>query len=168
MLTALQAPTDLLDEPEKAFVDNVRQYGWTRTKILADEIGPGFSFTTGFWANVQQPELLIFSLKDEISHDVFWDLFRDGQKGEAIPVGVKTSAVFGNLPAYAFPVARRFYQEYLGWSGWFYGGSEEFPCLQIVWPDRSGIFPWEPEFDQEMIGDQTDLTEHGWLASLAD
>lgn len=168
MLTALQAPEDRLDDGEKSFVEKIRQHGWTRTHVFSDDIGPGFSFTTGFWVNLQKPELIIFSLKDEIVHDVFWDLFRDGQGGKAIPMGVRTNDVFGNLPAYAFPVARRFYQEYLGWSGWFYAGSDKFPCLQIIWPDRSGIFPWEQGFDQAMVGDQPDLTEHGWLASLAD
>ena len=168
MLTALQAPEDRLDEGERDFVGKVKQYGWMQTDVSGDDIGPGFSFTTGFWVNAQQPELILFGLKSEIVHDVFWDLFRDSQKGKAISVGVRTDEVFGNLPAYVFPVARRFYKQYLGWSAWFYACSDEFPCLQIVWPDRDGIFPWQKQFNKAMAGDQPDLTEHGWLASFVD
>jgi hypothetical protein len=53
----------------------------------------------------------------------------------------------------------------LGWSRWFYGG-DAFPCLQIVWSDRDGRFPWQSGFDPALAGLQPDLTENGWLASL--
>jgi hypothetical protein len=64
-------------------------------------------------------------------------------------------------------VANRFYADHLGWTRWFYGG-DRFPCLQIVWPDRAGVFPWEPGFDATFSNDQADLTEHGWQAAIAD
>ena len=167
MLTALDAPPDALDEHEKAFVAQVREHGWFRTGVSSDEEGPGFSFTTGFWVNAGHPELMIFSMKDSIAHDIFWDLFREVKAGHALPIGQRTDRAFGNHPAYAFPVARKHYRDFLGWSCWFYGG-DEFPCLQIVWPDRAGIFPWEPGFDAEFEKSQPDLTELGWANEIKD
>ena len=164
MLTALDAPIDALDQGERSFVANVREHGWVRTGVSADAEGPGFSFTTGFWVNAGHPELIIFSTK--FAHDVLWDLFRSAKAGDSLPIGTATDKVFANIPAYIFPVAKRHYADYLGWSRWFYGG-DEFPCLQIVWPDREGTFPWEDGFDPKFNGDQPDLTEHGWLASLS-
>ena len=67
--------------------------------------------------------------------------------------------------AYVFPVAKRHYANHLGWSRWFYAG-DDFPCQQIVWPDRAGLFPWEAGFDPTFANKQPDLTEHGWLAAL--
>lgn len=64
-------------------------------------------------------------------------------------------------------VAKRHFANFLGWSRWFYGG-DEFPCLQLVWPDRSGLFPWEPDFDPEFGGDQPDPTEQGWTKEVRD
>src|SRR5262245_16779311 len=128
MRTALDAPDDALDAGERSFVVQIREHGWFGTGVLADEEGPGFSYTTGFWLNTGQPEVILFGMKYEIAHDVFWDLFRDGEAGRSIPVGTRTDQPFANLPAYAFPVARRHYREHLGWSRWFYGG-DEFPCL---------------------------------------
>jgi hypothetical protein len=163
--TALDAPLSELDDHERSFVSKIREHGWFRTGILADDDGPGFSFTTGFWVNADHPELLMFSMKDEIAHDVFWDLFRDAKKGASLPVGRRTENAFGNAPAYVFRIAERQYRNFLGWSCWFYRGTD-FPCLQIVWPDRAGIFPWEPGFDAGFDGLQPDLTERGWANEI--
>jgi hypothetical protein len=165
MRTALDTPTEALDDDERDFVDKIREHGWFDTSVFGDEEGQGFSFTTGFWVGCQQPELIIYSVEREIAHNVFWNLFRDAKAQITLPIGQRTDQVFANLPAYAFPVAKRFYRDHLGWGRWFYGG-DEFPCLQIVWPDRAGVFPWEDGFDQNFASDQPDLTEQGWSASL--
>lgn len=165
MATALDAPAGTLDDAEQAFVDAVREHGWFRTQVGADEEGPGFTFSTGFWLSTQQPELLLFSTRPDIAHDVFWDLYRRAQQGQPLPVGRRTDQVFANLPAYLFRVAERHYPDYLGWSRWFYG-NDGFPCLQIVWPDRAGLFPWEPGFDPAFASDQIDLTETGWTSEI--
>lgn len=167
MLTVLDAPPDALDEAEQSFVSKVREHGWFRTGVFGDDEGPGFSFTTGFWVNANHPELIIFGTRDDIAHDVFWDLFRDAKSGQALPVGRRTDAVFANLSAYVFRVAKKHHRDFLGWSRWFYGG-DDFPCLQIVWPDRVGKFPWEPDFDAEFKADQPDLTEGGWVNEITD
>jgi hypothetical protein len=167
MRTALDAPAEALDPSEQAFVAKVREHGWFRTEVFGDDEGPGFSFTTGFWVSARQPELIMFGMKGEIAHDVFWDAFREAKTSDSLPIGRRTDRVFANLPAYAFPVANRFYADHLGWTRWFYGG-DRFPCLQIVWPDRAGVFPWEPGFDATFADDQADLTEHGWQAAIAD
>lgn len=165
MVTALDAPASALDEHEKDFTAKIRELGWFRTSVSGDEQSQQFSYTTGFWVSCQQPELIIFNLKTEVVHNVYWDLFRDAKAGITLPIGQRTDEVFGNFSAYAFPVAKRFYRDHLGWSRWFYGG-DEFPCLQIVWPDRAGAFPWEDEYDKNFQADQPDLTAQGWRALL--
>ena len=101
MLTALDAPPDALDEGEQSFVAKIKEHGWFRTGVFGDNEGPGFSFTTGFWVNSDQPELIIFRMKDRTAHDVFCDLYRDAKGGKALSVGKRTDALFANLPAYA-------------------------------------------------------------------
>jgi hypothetical protein len=167
MITAFDLPPETLDEAEQSFCRNIRQHGWLRTAALAEAGKPGFSYTTGFALNAQQPELMIFSTDDAVAHEMFWVLYRRAQSGRALAVGRRTSDVFSNLPAYAFPVAPGQHAAYLGWSRWFYRG-DGFPCLQIVWPDRAGLFPWEPGFDEAFASDQVDLTELGWARHLAD
>lgn len=163
--TALDAPFDKLDESEQSFVSKIREYGWYRTGIFADDDGPGYSFTTGLWITAGQPEIVMFSIKDAIAHDVFWNVFRDANEGKTLESGKPLLGLFGNAAAYAFPVAKKHYAAYLGWSCWFYGG-ENFPCLQVVWPDREGLFPWDMGFDSNFADDQTDLSENGWVKEL--
>ena len=165
MQTALDLPTETLSSYEQKFIAKVREFGWFGTSVFGDAEGPGFSYTTGFWLNTTQPELIMFGVNSDTAHNVFWDMFRDASAGDPLPVGTSTDRVFGNLRAYGFPVAKRFYPEYLGSSLWFYG-SDDFPCHQVVWPDRSGVFPWEEGFDPAFANDQPDLTEHGWRAAL--
>jgi len=161
MDTALLAPDSALDDAERAFVASIREHGWFRTNVFADDDGPGFSYTTGFWVTLGMPELIMFGLKSEIAHDVFWDVFRDLQAGKTLPSRSRTGDVFGNHDAFLFPVNRDLYAEFLGWSRWFYG-DDDFPCLQLVWPDRRGIFPWERGFDTTMAHLQPDVSEGGW------
>lgn len=166
MLTALDAQSDALDQFEKPFVASIREYGWYRTSVSGDDEGPGFSYTTGFFVHTNQPELLMFGMPTVV-HDVFWDLYRDAQQDIALQIGKRSDQVFGNLPAYAFHISKRYYRGLLGWSRWFYAG-DEFPCLQLVWPDRAGIFPWQRGFDPAFENRQIDLTESGWNASVLD
>jgi hypothetical protein len=165
MLTGLHLSAEALTPYEKWFVANVREHGWFATSVFGDAEGPGFSYTTGFWLKFGQAEIILFGLKGDIAHGVFWDVFRDLEKGRTLPVCTATEGVFGNAPAYVFPVAEQNFGDYVGSSRWFYRG-DHYPCLQIVWPDRTGLFPWEGGFDPEFRNDQPDLTETGWRAAL--
>jgi len=161
MRTALDAPLDKLDDPERNFVASVRKHGWFRTSVFEDGNGPGFSYTTGFWSSVKAPEIIVFSLKPEIAHDVLWDVYRDTAKGVLFPIGQRLSNVFANVEAVFLPVAKEFYPSHLGWSGWFYG-SDDWPCLQLVWPDRNGSFPWEQDYEERFASSQPNLSGAAW------
>ena len=161
MATALDAPADVLDDQEKSFVAQVREHGWFRTSVFEDDDGPGFSYTTGFWLGAKAPEIIVFSLKSEIAHAVLWDLYRDAAAGTVFPVGQRLSNVFGNIDAVFLPVARPFYPEHLGWSRWFYG-NDDWPCVQLVWPDAHGKFRWEPGYEVRFANSQPNLTGEAW------
>jgi hypothetical protein len=168
----MAAPTRLDDDgatydaDDTRFLDAIRQHGWFDTHVIADEEGAGFSYTTGFTLTLGRPEVLVHALPHQSGHDILWDLFRDW-RAEAPPrLGEPVRGVFGNHRACFFRVAKRHYEEYLGWSLWFYRG-DGFECLQLVWPDRDDRFPWEAGFDATMRDDQPDLTERGWARELA-
>ncbi|HEY3799704.1 MAG TPA: DUF4262 domain-containing protein [Caulobacteraceae bacterium] len=161
MLTALDAPTDKLDDQEANFVAQIREHGWFRSNIFEDDTGPGFSYTTGFWSGASAPEVIVFSLKSELAHDVLWDLYRDLKAGEGFPVGQRVATVFANIEAVFLPVAKEFYSAYLGWNRWFYAG-DDWPCLQLIWPDRNGMFPWEASYEERFANSQPNLSGSAW------
>jgi hypothetical protein len=111
------------------------------------------------------PEIILFSLQQQTAHDVLWDVFRDVKGGRKISPGANVPEVFGNGGAYFFPVGKQHYRDLLGWSRWFYGG-DDFPCLQLVWADTKGVFPWQSGFEDRFKGDQPDLSAEGWIRLL--
>jgi len=166
MDTQLDTTRDALDGHERNFIDGIRQDGWMHTNALDEDDKPGFSFTTGFSSSLGHPELIVFKIDKKVAHDIFWLLYRCAQNGKPVPRGRRTRGILPD-DCYLFPVAKRHFANYLGWSRWFYRG-DDFECLQIVWPDEAGRFPWEEGFDPEYAGLQVDLTEHGWAAEVAD
>jgi hypothetical protein len=162
MRTALDRPDSQLEASERKFLAGIREHGWFDTWVFdrEDQL-PDFSYSTGFFSSLDFPEIIVFSLSNEVSHSILWDIFRDVQGGIVPLIGVRTSNLLGNGDAALLPVSKFQYQKYMGWSRWFYGG-DDFPCLQLVWPDREGRLPWENNFDVELKDRQLDLTDSGW------
>ena len=40
------------------------------------------------------------------------------------------------------PVAARWYEPFLGYARWFYGG-DGFTAWQLFWPEDDGVMPWD-------------------------
>jgi Domain of unknown function (DUF4262) len=161
MLTALDAPYAKLDEQERKFVGGIRAHGWFATHVFSGEGKPGFSYTTGFFATIDRPELMVFSLKREIAHTMFDFLYAEFKRGATLSVATPTTDVFINGRAAFLEVDERHYDEHFGWTKWFYAG-QIVPVRQIVWTDKADRFPWEVGFDQSFRDDQVDLSRHGW------
>ena len=162
MKTALDLDESELDPAERNFLSQIREHGWFGTRVFDPEKQePEFTYTTGFFHGLSHPEIIVFSLPKQSSQDILWDIYRDISEGRVPKPGAKLSGKFGNHQAVFLPASRHFYAEHLGWSKWFYRGYD-FPCLQLIWPDRAGIFPWEPNFDPGFASDQPDLSDGNW------
>ena len=160
--TALDLPDSDLNASERKFLSVIREHGWFNTRVFDPELKePDFSYSTGFFSSVGFPEIIVFSLPKQVSHDILWDMYRDVSEGKAPPKATKVSGIFGRHQAVLLPVSTTACDEHLGWARWFYRGSD-FPCLQLIWPDREGLFPWDVGFDPEIAEKQPDLTEEGW------
>ena len=156
MATALDAPVDVLDVHERNFVANIREHGWFATCVHHDESGPGFTYTTGFWLTLSFPEIIVFSLRREAAHDILWDIFHDVRAGRPPPVA-QPARLFANADGILLPVLVRHYPDYLGWSRWFYG-NDDFQCLQLIWPDTRGNFPWQSGAEMRFRDSQPNLS----------
>lgn len=166
LVTRLSSPRDELDNAEQDFVQGIMGHGWMQTHALDEDGKPGFSFTTGFQVSIGHPEIIAFKIDRQVANEIFWVLYRCAQNGKPVPRAIRTGGILPHDDAYVFPVARRHYANYLGWSRWFYCG-DDFDCLQVVWPDEAGVFPWEDGFDGRYAEAQIDLTEHGWAIEVA-
>ena len=165
MATALDVNSTALTEHERNFVAKIREYGFVSTSVAADAEGPGFSYTTGFWLNVKFPEIITFTLANDVAHDTFWYMYKHLKDGGTFKISEPTRELFENSQSLLLQVNKGEYPEFLGWNRWFYG-NDSFKCLQLVWPDREGRFPWDPGASAEFVRDQPDLTKRNWLRWL--
>jgi hypothetical protein len=111
--------------------------------------------------NFETHELIVFSLRRDIAHDTFWHLYRELEAGKRFPVGERSDVFLSDSAGVLLPVSSQQYRTHLGWSRWFYG-NDDFQCLQLVWPDRDGLFPWSIGAPDGLRGAQPDLTEGNW------
>jgi hypothetical protein len=162
--TALDADPARLDPHEQNFVENIRQYGWFAIHVAGDTDGPGFAYTTGFWLKFQYPELIVFDLRQQVAHDTFWHVYRELEAGKRFATGKRENDIFENVPAVLLPVSPQHYRSHLGWSRWFYG-NDDFQCLQLIYPDESGRFPWSEAAPLDFRAAQPDLTAGNWCDS---
>ncbi|HEX4304378.1 MAG TPA: DUF4262 domain-containing protein [Rhizomicrobium sp.] len=159
--TALDADPSVFDPRERRFVEQIREHGWTGLDIFADGAKPNFYFSTGMWRTVGCPEIIIVGLRGDAAHDVIWDIFRNVKAGKPPAIGVRVPVLLVDRDVVFQPVDRKYYPDHLGWARWFYAG-DDFPCLQIIWPDRANRFPWEEGYEEEFLALQTDLTSGNW------
>jgi Domain of unknown function (DUF4262) len=142
-------------EADEAVFRNIRKHGCHIVGISGDEQGPGYAFSIGLFANYGHAEIVIFGLRPDIAATIINDVrdhvaaghtFVDGDISDDILDGYKVC--FWNVPLEA-------YGSYLGTAVWFYAKSPRpFPCLQLIWPDRNGRFPWEAGCLPEVKADQ--------------
>ena len=163
MRTAISDPPDKISDFHQRVLKNIGESGWYGLGVGKSETGPGFVYSTGFWLTLGHPEIIVFSLPTKTAHAVMWDIFRDIQSGNPPPIGQATQNIFGSTSAALLPAAYESAKEYLLCSDWFYRG-EEFPSVQLVWPDKEGVFPWDANFDKAFEHDQPDLSKTGWPA----
>ena len=135
-------------ENERAFEAqlraNVERHGWSvlRVGVPAGEEGPEFAYSVGMWATFRHPELIIVGLPLESAHAIINDVGEAIRGGRVFHAGDVADDEF--LEGYAVTfrdVPTRQYEFYLGWANWFYRG-DDFPCLQLIYPDRERRWPW--------------------------
>lgn len=146
------------DDHDAKLLTDIERVGWHVVHINSDEGGPAFTFSVGFYYTFQQPEILIMGLR----HDVALSLLNIAVVQMA---GGKTFKPFERVSSFAetydcafAPIEIEQYRDYLGYAIWFYRGlPQPFPALQLVWPDKQGRFPWEPDYDERFFSLQKKL-----------
>lgn len=161
MRTALDADPTPFNDYERQLIDAVREHGWFCPSVYGDEDGPSFSYSVGFWKTLGKPEVVVFGLPPQVAHSVLWQLYRLFQDLAPQP-GQPLDGVLEGYLSYLMPVGAKA-DEFMLSTTWFYGG-EDYPRLQLVWPDPVGAFPWQADFDPSFADDQPDLSDESWAA----
>ncbi len=134
-----------IDEPDprtQLTVDTIHQHGWQVTMIPADAQGPGWAYTIGLWHRHRIPELAMFGLDVRLMQTVLNDLGERAVDGQPLEADQERHDV-ASVPVVLKPVDYRWYRAFFGTALGYYR-KPPLPFLQVVWPNRDGVFPWQP------------------------
>jgi len=136
-------------EAKAAILDNIEKYGCHLALLEADNYLPAFVYSIGLFKKFGHPELICFGLKTDVMAAILnhaCNLIKNGAR-------LKTNSLYsGFLEGYDIQfleVDKNYYRNYVGYAGWFYDMTFDFPLLQLVWPDKHYNFPWDKDFKPE-------------------
>lgn len=131
------------DDGDRKLISLIAEGGWNVIYVPEDEHGPGFAFTIGLFTNFGHPELAMVGLRRELMHSVLNHLGDDIRKGARLMHGSRADDVLEGVTCAFVAADRVHYPEWFGYARWWYRG-DEFPVLQVVWPDKENRLPWDP------------------------
>ena len=128
---------------EQKVLSDVEEFGWHIVTVGAED-GPDFGFKIGLHQTFSHPEILMIGLSSDLLRKVLNVVGGNVKSGARYSAGASYSGILEGFECAFRAVPRDRFAEYLGYAIRFYGGAA-FPCIQCVWPDRLGRFPWHPE-----------------------
>ncbi len=127
---------------EERTVNDVQNHGWHVIKVGAEGDTPGWAYTIGLHHNYDHPELIIFGLPADTAHVLL------NIAGEAIKAGRSFHAdtpyddFLEGYDCVLKDASPRWHTAFVGYAIWFHQ-RPDFPLMQLFWPDRDGILPWQ-------------------------
>lgn len=103
--------------------------------------GPEYSYTVGMPYSFEAPELIVFGLPAEIARDLLDAIVDEAADGTAFVAEAQREGLLHGYPVRFFDVPGELAAKYLGVAQWAHEGAA-FACLQVVWPDKQGRWPW--------------------------
>ncbi len=139
---------------------SIRRTGWVFVHSDGDAEHPPYSYSAGLQQTAGFPELVVSGLAGELARHVLVELARRIKSGETRLVdGSRVSGMIDNFdcawrqvhPSQITPGA-------FGTAIWHRhlktGRHDDVEAFQLVWPDRSGLFPWDPGCNLQELGSQ--------------
>ncbi|MDU1891822.1 MAG: DUF4262 domain-containing protein [Dysgonomonas sp.] len=136
-------------QAKQAILNNIEKYGCHLALLEADNYLPAFVYSIGLYKKFNHPEVICFGLSTDLMGRLInyaADLVKQGKVFEP------NKPYSGFLEGYDIqfvPVDEAFYADYMGYGGWFYDMSFDFPALQLVWPDKEHLYPWDEGFNPD-------------------
>lgn len=131
---------------EQKILSDVAKFGFHTVYVPGDGYSPGFAYTIGLYKTYGYPELVCFGLHRDLLHSVLWSGKELLDKHPQPDLTIGYPDFIGDFDVRLLPVDGAWYKDYFGYGYWF-NGSWDFPVLQIVWPDKQALFPWQEGFN---------------------
>ena len=134
------------DEYEEKAIADIQNHGVHVLNVFDPEgREPKFNYSVGLWHSYAHPEILIFGLDADTSTQLLNDIAEKCRNNDpAAENGMISSEYVRNFDVQFIDVPKAHYKDHFGWARWLYQGND-FPVLQMVFPDKHGNWPWTDE-----------------------
>jgi len=149
-----------MDAAEQKLVSDVETHGWHVMNVMEDEEGPGFAYSIGLTRSLGHPEILVVGLPRDTMHSLINLVGEEVRQGGAFKAGATYEQLLEGYHATFRAIPKDQYRNYLGFARWFYDG-DDFPALQLIYPDREGRWPWDPQASAGFRAQQPVLADEG-------
>ena len=136
-----------MDESDREILEDIEQFGCSVMHIAAEDDLPPFAFSVGISRTSKVPEVVVVGLKQPLAHFVVNEYNRRVREGEFFVSGQKYAGFIEGFDVLVESVHASNYDEYFGYNLWLYEGPN-FEILQLVYPNTSGVWPWEKAADE--------------------
>lgn len=152
-------------EAKRVIEENIEKYGCHLALLEADNYMPAFAYSIGLYKKFGHPEIICFGLPTNLLSSLLNHAANLIKQGEILEPNKMYSGFLSGSDVQFLPVDKAFYGEYMGYGGWYYDMSFDFPALQLVWPDKQQKFPWEEGFnpDWEFLQPLLDRNTDFWF-----
>ncbi len=137
----MRETNETMTAAERLVLDEVAEHGVHIVHVDEDDDAPCYSYTVGMPHSFEQPEVIVFGLPREIAADLLDAVADEAADGAAFAADGQRDGLLHGYPVKFVAVPRTCYREYLATAVWAHE-SEDFACLQVVWPDKQGRWPW--------------------------
>jgi hypothetical protein len=139
---------------------SVAQHGWHAISIAESEFSPAFVYTIGLCQTAMHPDAIVFGLDQDVAYSILAKLAANVRAGAVY----SSPGVFADLApdrsVATRPVHVTQHSVYLGYAMGFYrhiGASEALRSIQVFWPDKAGLYPFDVGCDPYVAHSQPRL-----------
>lgn len=144
---------------------DIAQFGWHVIHVTACSVTPDYSYTIGLTETHAHPELIILGFGAELSHQVLHSAVSEIAKGKQYQHNEFYSEILESYDVKFARVKTDFFPDYVGQALHYY--NQAFELLQLVWPDREGLYPGDSAADPGVSSVQPILDgTSSWMFAL--
>jgi Domain of unknown function (DUF4262) len=111
---------------------------------------PGYTYTIGFPAHADFPDVVVFGLTPVAARGLLGLVADLRRNGTEIPLDAELIGVLDNdLRCRFAPVDLDVWGDWFATAQAWYRG-QPFEVVQLIYPDRNGVLPYEPGFEHRL------------------
>jgi Domain of unknown function (DUF4262) len=149
---------------DQRLLADVARYGWHVMLVLDTPQTPGWAYSVGLFKSFNHPEIVVFGLDVELMQIMINEIGDGAKRGKQFKVGEQYADLIDSYSCTLREVRSKWYAAFLNFGNWFYE-EKDYPVLQCFWPDFKSRYPWEPEFDQQLVWAQPLLFHEDQVAA---